>query len=440
MTGIYESQAFWPNIATFFISFILSTAIAMAGWCGRLIVFVPANQRAVQNFHLGQTPRLGGASIIIATTVSAIFFFPDEFWTGYIFVLICCFPALALAMLEDTGFDVAPVLRLGACFLSSAIYLKITGDILPTVGIEIFDQFLLWPAIGFVISILFVTAAVQAMNLIDGLNGLCSGIGFLIYICFAIVAQAAENSNLFYISTAGAIAILGFFVVNYPGGSIFLGDSGAYWLGFSLSLFAIHFLREVPDFSAPAMLLIFFWPAFDIFLAIWRRLFLGRHLFRPDRMHPHHIAVRTLRARLVGAGGRPVANSLAASLILLLAAPPMALGVAFWNDRAAAWSVLLFCVVAYPAFYLFAVRAARRDIMKSAAHRKRIVGADKSNADYAALGWRAASRVQVEAGIVPVTSVVGTGRPAAIAATNGISSAETKMANPLVVSKSSNNS
>lgn len=413
--------AFWPNIAVFFAAFILSAAIAMAGWSGRLSIAASPKRVAVQSFHLGQTPRLGGIAIITSTVMAAILFFPDEFWNGHIFIFICCMPALILALREDCGFSVTPNLRLVSCFLSSLIYLIFTGDLLPRVGIGFFDEIIRNTILGLIISTLFVTAAVQSMNLIDGLNGLCSGIGFLISVCLAAVAEFSNSAELFYVSTISAAAILGFFVVNYPAGGLFLGDSGAYWIGFSLSFLGIHFLRQIPDFSAPAILLIFFWPAFDIFLAIWRRFYLRRRLFQPDRMHPHHIAVRLLRVRFVGADRRLVANSFAAFLILLLAAPPMMLGVAFWNSQGAAWGALLFCIVTYPAFYVFTVRAARRDLIKRGARRARRSSAEAPSAGYAIFGRGATSMLRAQASDRIEEPFVNKSRPSAIAHNEGTS-------------------
>ena len=336
----------------------------MVGWYGRVIALVPLNRRAIQNFHLGQTPRLGGIGVIFATLIASTLFFPSHFWAGYILIFFCCLPALCLGLLEDIGIRVAPVLRLCACFICAAVYLFITGDALPRVGIEAFDAALRNVTFSLLISAICVTVAVQAMNLIDGLNGLCSGIGFMICMCMALIANKAGNDMLFYITTTSSVAILGFFVVNYPSGGIFLGDSGAYWIGFSLSLLGIYFMRQIPSLESPALLLIFFWPAFDVCLAVARRLLLRRRLFSPDRIHPHHIAVRVLEARLVGPQRLRIANSLAACIILALAVPPMTLGVVFWNNQVAAWSALLVCLFGYTTLYIVAVRATRRDLAR----------------------------------------------------------------------------
>ena len=349
-------QAFWPNLTTFATAFALSAAIAIAGWFGRLQLAAPGQDRAVQRVHTGHPPRLGGVGLFFSCALAALLFLPDDFMREYYLIVVCSTPVLIFAFCEDIGIPIAPSKRFFATFISAGAYIAVSGNVLPRSGVAFVDVWLAMPWVTAILSILLISAAVQSMNLIDGLNGLCSGVAIIITLCLAYIGQSAENWLLFYISTIFCVAVIGFFVVNFPSGSIFLGDCGAYWLGFLLSVLGIYFLRIIPDLAAPALLLIFFWPAFDLSLAVWRRLVTRRHLFRPDRMHPHHVALRLMRARLGEAGRSQSANSIAAVVILLLAAPPMCLGALLWRDAAMAWTTLLVCSVVYVGLYVSAVR------------------------------------------------------------------------------------
>ena len=95
-------------------------------------------------------------------------------------------------------------------------------------------------------------------------------------------------------------AVLGFMVLNFPLGKIFLGDGGAYALGHLLVWSAIILINYASDVSAFAILLIFFWPVADTGLAIWRRWKLGNPTDRPDRLHFHQLAMRFIEIRFFG--------------------------------------------------------------------------------------------------------------------------------------------
>ena len=351
--GPYGYQSFWPHLITFLVSFSLSAAIAVAGWCGGLRAISPDTERAVQSSHVGRVPRLGGIGVIFGTTLAAAAFFPDQFWRGHLYIIVCAFPALALAILEDVGRQTRPSLRLAVTFAAAACYMVATEEYLPRTNVAVIDDLLAHPMFAMALSTVLVSAAVQAMNLIDGLNGLCSGIAFLICVSLAYIAEADGNKPLFYLATTSAVALLGFFVVNYPSGGLFLGDTGAYWVGFSLSLMSIHFLRQMESLAAPAMLLLFFWPAYDLFVTVCRRLISRRHLFTPDRLHPHQIAVRFVRRRLSGPQRRRAANPIASFVIIVVALPPMFLGALFWNRPGVAWIALGVCILVYGLGYVW---------------------------------------------------------------------------------------
>ena len=100
-------------------------------------------------------------------------------------------------------------------------------------------------------------------------------------------------------------SVLGFMVLNFPTGKIFLGDGGAYALGHMTVWSAIILISNETKVSPFSILLIFFWPVADTGLAIWRRWKLGTPTDRPDRLHFHQLAMRPLKFDfLVGTSGR----------------------------------------------------------------------------------------------------------------------------------------
>jgi UDP-GlcNAc:undecaprenyl-phosphate GlcNAc-1-phosphate transferase len=173
---------------------------------------------------------------------------------------------------------------------------------------------------GPVITIVWLVALTNLINLIDGVDGLAGGICFMLMILIATVAHSDGNFELLACGMAGAL--LGFLCFNFPPARIYLGDGGAYFLGFQIGLYSIinsHKGTILAALIAPVLVLAF--PIADALLTFVRRGLRGLPLFRPDRQHLHH---RLIRA---GCSRRQVVLWLyALNLVCLL----MALA-AFWS-------------------------------------------------------------------------------------------------------------
>jgi len=127
-------------------------------------------------------------------------------------------------------------------------------------------------------------------------------------------------------------AVAGFFLVNFPRGKIFLGDAGAYTLGFVLAWIGIAVLNAAPSVSAWAILLTVYWPLCDTLLAMYRRSRSKRDAMAPDRLHAHQLVMRSLEILILGRGRRNLANPLTTIVLApFVAAPPLA-GVLLWNN------------------------------------------------------------------------------------------------------------
>jgi UDP-N-acetylmuramyl pentapeptide phosphotransferase/UDP-N-acetylglucosamine-1-phosphate transferase len=140
-------------------------------------------------------------------------------------------------------------------------------------------------------------------------------------------------------------AILGFAAFNFPFGRIFLGDGGAYTIGFLLAWLAIFLLSLAPAFSPWAVLLIFFWPIADTLLAIWRRVAGRVSVGQPDRLHVHQVIMRAVEILFLKRRHRAVSNPLTTLIIQPFMLTPVVFGVVFWDSsRHAALALLVFSV------------------------------------------------------------------------------------------------
>ncbi|GHT86492.1 hypothetical protein FACS1894137_12160 [Spirochaetia bacterium] len=140
------------------------------------------------------------------------------------------------------------------------------------------------------LTMLWIVGLTNAVNLIDGVDGLAGGVSALVSIFFALIfVFIANNSVMALICLCLASALGGFLIFNmpFPRAKIFMGDGGSQFLGFILALLPlVHAGGEpIPLLYAAALLSI---PIFDTIAAIWRRLREGRRIDRPDRLHIHH--------------------------------------------------------------------------------------------------------------------------------------------------------
>ena len=203
---------------------------------------------------------------------------------------------------------------------------------LKSLGIPGVDMLLMFAPFGILFTIFATVGVVNAFNLIDGLNGLSSYVTVSVALSLSIIAFQAGNAQVSIFLVLVVAAVLGFMVLNFPMGKIFLGDGGAYALGHLLVWSAIILMNGDAEVSSFAILLIFFWPVSDTGLAIWRRWKLGNPTDRPDRLHFHQLAMRFLEIRFFGRERRVIANPVATVILIPLISAPQVLGVLFWDD------------------------------------------------------------------------------------------------------------
>lgn len=325
---------------------------------------------ARQSAHSLPTLRLGGLCLLFGVAASGFYIAPASWvgvaWTG---LFIGASLIFAVGLLEDIGYAVRPRTRLAAAVLASLLSIGISGISVPPVGIPGIDTLWLVPGFGAAFTALALSGVSNGFNLIDGLNGL-----------FAVAALGA-NGALWYIAVHSGVddlaplhvvlagALLGFVLLNYPFGKLFMGDAGAYTVGFFMAWAAVFLVTQNSAVSPYALVLACFWPVADTLHAIFRRFASGRLASQPDRMHFHHLVMRTIEIRLLGRRARSMVNPLATLIMAPVILTPPFLGGLFWNDRHIS---LMLLIGSFSAFILgyrsLAVAASRR----SAGKRSRI--------------------------------------------------------------------
>ena len=138
------------------------------------------------------------------------------------------------------------------------------------------------------VSVLWIVGVTNAMNLIDGLDGLSSGLGAIIAATLTILCWQAEQWVGVTIGLALFGALIGYLPYNFPPARIFLGDTGSLLIGFGLSVLALEGYRKAAILAFIVPMLALAIPLLDTLLSITRRLRSGRGVFSPDKLHMHH--------------------------------------------------------------------------------------------------------------------------------------------------------
>jgi UDP-GlcNAc:undecaprenyl-phosphate GlcNAc-1-phosphate transferase len=335
---------------------------------------------ARQAMHTTRVPRIAGSAIYAAL----IFMFAISAWTPWTAkdfgeVIISVTPLFIVAFLEDLGVAMTPLKRILAIAASSAITIATWGVWVKSVDIPGIDAIFAIAPIAIPATIFMAAGVTNAFNLIDGLNGLAGITGVTTAIALATIAIASGHPEIASASLLMASFILGFLVFNFPWGKIFLGDAGAYLIGYILVWLAIGLTNDKPNVSPLAILLIFFWPIADTLLAIWRRLSVKKPANQPDRLHFHQLVLRYLEIRHLGRGRRHIANPLTTTLMLPMIVAPQVAGVTFANSPAwAGASVVVFGVLfvaTYKVGLCQAAKIARRKAPKCEVSDKNAVAA-----------------------------------------------------------------
>ena len=324
----------------FFVSFIFCIVIILASSYG-FSRRAELDEVAIQSAHTGFVPRVGGLAIFISLLglipflslgfipLTIVFDLNAEKLT---WLILSAVPVFIVGLMEDLGYSMSPRARIIASVVSGLFVIFVFKVWLSQLGIPIIDWLLLFAPFAILFTLFATVGVVNAFNLIDGLNGLSGYITISIAASLSMIAFNVGDIQFAIFLVLVIPAVIGFFVLNFPFGKIFLGDGGAYALGHLLVWSAILLISQAAEVSSFSILLIFFWPVADTGLAIWRRWKLGNPTDRPDRLHFHQLAMRFIEIRFFGRDRRDLVNPLSTLILIPMVSVPQLLGVLFWND------------------------------------------------------------------------------------------------------------
>ncbi|SFC84542.1 MraY family glycosyltransferase [Massilia yuzhufengensis] len=319
----------------------------------------------VQKFHITPTPRVGGAAIMLGLWLSLGVLTPEQ-QDLLLPVLVAAMPAFVFGLAEDLTRNVSVRARLLATMASGVCCWGLTGVTLLRIGVEPLDMLLSWLPVSVLFTAFAVGGVANAVNIIDGFNGLASGTVLIGMAALGVLAQDAGDATLAQLCFTVCAVTAGFFVVNFPFGKLFLGDGGAYLLGFLLAWLSVMLVYRNPGVSPWAPLLACAYPIFETVFTIVRRLWCRRHPGHPDSWHLHSLVKTAVAARYFRALPAPLRNACVSPFSWAVALVPAMMAVRFANVPEALLQGVLASFLLYLSVYAFVVSAwwARRRRMQ----------------------------------------------------------------------------
>ncbi|MEM3845188.1 MAG: glycosyltransferase, partial [Candidatus Parvarchaeota archaeon] len=250
---------------------------------------------------------------------------------------VASIPVFLSGFVEDLNRKVKPFYRLIFAFVSAALGIYLVGALLTRVDIIYIDKFLTIKAIAILVTLIAVGGVTNAFNIIDGFNGLVSVVSMFIFLGLGFVSFKVGDMFLVYICFTMIFAISGFFILNYPYGKIFLGDGGAYFVGFIVATVSILLVERHRQVSAFFPLLLCIYPIFETIFSMYRRKIIRRgKATKADGLHLHTLIYKRVTNYIFGPiiqGNRIYRNSLTSLFLWFLCVFSLMPAILFWNNK-----------------------------------------------------------------------------------------------------------
>ena len=286
-----NTTALWPIVTCLVASFGTCLLLVLTQrWHGKLSL--DHDLKGVQKIHETPVPRVGGIGVVVGLVLAGLFSYQlgGETYETAGKLLLCAIPVFSAGLIEDFTKRVGVRTRLFAAFISAALaYWALDAKLtdLDTPGL---DYLISFGAVSFLFTCFAVGGLTNAINIIDGLNGLASGSVSLMLGGLAAIAWMNGDILVMKLCLWGIGATVGFMMLNFPLGRIFLGDGGAYLAGFWLAECAVMLLQRNPAVSTWAVLLAVMYPAWETAFSMYRRqIKMGTKTGEPDSAHLHHL-------------------------------------------------------------------------------------------------------------------------------------------------------
>lgn len=275
-------------------------ALAMAAVVSWVLIIIPlpsflrdTDTTGLQKMHSNPNiPHLGGLASLAGMALGLSLFQPD----GWMMLNLLFFLAFLTGFTEDVFRDISPFYRLFLSFVVVAMACWLLEVSFYRSGANWVDaQLLSSPLLAYSLAIFMIAGVMHAVNIVDGYNGLMPGWAILSSGALFLVAIRVGDEDMALVFLALAFSLIGIALFNYPWGRIFMGDGGAYLVGFILAFCSLMLINRNEEVSPWFPLVVVAYPVWETLFSIYRRLFiLKQSPGQPDRLNSHFIIHRLL--------------------------------------------------------------------------------------------------------------------------------------------------
>lgn len=353
-----------------FVALFASLAVSMLivfteRWHGHLSF--DKDLSGIQKVHKNPVPRTGGIALatgIFSASLFALLFAQTSDFKGHdaygIFkLMLASAPALFAGLVEDMTKNVSVKARLLATFCSAIIAAWLLGANLPRLDLFGVDAMLGFLPISLAITAFAVAGVTNSINIVDGFNGVAGGAIVVILSGMGFLAWHVGDAFVFQLALAGIGAAIGFLLLNYPTGRLFMGDGGAYLLGFWAAEVAVLMIVRNPVVTAWQILAIYSYPVIEVVFSMYRRKVVRKAAVgAPDRLHMHSLFYRRMACQKIPRNNvYPwIRNAAVACFVSAWIATATFLSLSFGDTIPAAVGLVLIQALSYMAFYTRLIR------------------------------------------------------------------------------------
>lgn len=273
-------------------SVFLTTALFSAALTFLLIKLHQSKRMIVIGKHT--VPPLGGLAIFISFWSGFFYLFPTLLFNSSQWMLFIASSVILLTGIIDDFVVLKPYQKsIGILLAANIVYfmadIEFSTALLPAISPDVFN------ILSYVLTIMWIYFVTNAINLLDGLDGLASSVSIVSLLTLAITTYFFSLSIRIAFLTMLvllAAAMLGFLPFNWYKAKIYLGDTGALFIGFMYATLTVTNLKNASFFSMIVPIILYIVPLFDTSYAIFRRLMTGRSMIERDEDHVHHRLLR----------------------------------------------------------------------------------------------------------------------------------------------------
>jgi UDP-N-acetylmuramyl pentapeptide phosphotransferase/UDP-N-acetylglucosamine-1-phosphate transferase len=315
----------------------------------------------VQNVHTETTPRVGGVAIYLGLALGGGQLMQSASGEIIFALQLACLPALMIGLAEDLTKRIPVPLRLMATMTCGVVGWWLTGYSLSGLDIPVIDDIMQNAFVSVLFTSFAIAGVANSINIIDGFNGLAGLTSIFGLLGLGLIAGFVGDLELSTAAVTIAASVVGFLFINWPLGKLFMGDGGAYFLGFSIAWIAVMLVERNSSVSPFSALLICSHPVNEVLFSIYRRWQAKAHPGLPDHKHLHSLAGSYIERRSLSSSSKLLKNSLTGGVISLFTLVAVLMSMITFDSTVLSQIAYLVMSVVYIVTYYWLKKDAKKN-------------------------------------------------------------------------------